>query len=132
MYWIWACFFAEQTADEDGSWNKNDGVSVSWVGQGWFVLLQCVVCRAVLLCSGLLQEPIKPHEVKVLNYLAHEYLLQRGNTMTAITLCEENSDQARGQSTPQGGGGTLASSLASPVTSPSSPPLPSPRISAGF
>lgn len=74
------------------------------MNQGWFVLLQCVVCRAVLLCSGLLQEPIKPHEVKVLNYLAHEYLLQRGNTMTAITLCEENSDQARGQSTPQGWG----------------------------
>ena len=44
----------------------------------------------------MLQEPIKPHEVKVLNFLVHEYLLQRGNTMTAITLCEENSDQACG------------------------------------
>ena len=61
-----------------------------------------VMCCAVLCCAVLLQEPIKPHEVKVLNYLAHEYLLQRGNTMTAITLCEENSDQACGQSSSWG------------------------------
>ena len=58
-------------------------------------------------CGVLLQEPIKPHEVKVLNYLAHEYLLQRGNTMTAITLCEENSDQACGQSSSWGRGSGL-------------------------
>jgi hypothetical protein len=38
-------------------------------------------------------EPIKPHERKVINFLLHEYLLQQTNKMTAITFCEENSDQ---------------------------------------
>ena len=39
------------------------------------------------------QEPIKPHEKRALNFLAHEYLMERGDKLTAITLTEENGDQ---------------------------------------
>ena len=39
------------------------------------------------------QEPIKPHEKRALNFLAHEYLMQQGDKLTAITLTEENGDQ---------------------------------------
>ena len=40
-----------------------------------------------------LQEPIKPHEKRALNYLVHEYLNETNSKLTAITLSEENGDQ---------------------------------------
>ena len=85
----------------------------------WCAVLWC----DVLWCAVLPQEPIKPHEVKVLNFLAHEYLLQRGNRMTAITLCEENSDQVREQIASQGRGSSSLLPPGSHFPSPSPPPL---------
>lgn len=41
----------------------------------------------------MLQEPIKPHEKRALNFLVHEYFMQQGDKLTAITLTEENGDQ---------------------------------------
>ena len=43
--------------------------------------------------SFCFQDPIKPHEKRALNFLAHEYLMQRELKLTAITLTEENGDQ---------------------------------------
>ena len=40
-----------------------------------------------------MQEPIKLHEKRALNFLAHEYFMQQGDKLTAITLTEENGDQ---------------------------------------
>ena len=37
-----------------------------------------------------------PHEKRALNFLVHEYLMQRDNKLTAITFTEENGDQVRG------------------------------------
>ena len=42
-----------------------------------------------------LQDPIKPHEKRALNFLTHEYLMQQDNKLTAITFTEENGDQVR-------------------------------------
>ena len=39
------------------------------------------------------QDSIKPHESRALNYLVHEYLLQQRNKLTAITFSEENEGQ---------------------------------------
>lgn len=36
-----------------------------------------------------------PHEKRALNFLVHEYLMQRDNKLTAITFTEENGDQVR-------------------------------------
>jgi len=38
-------------------------------------------------------DPIMPHEKRALNFLVHEYLMQRDNKLTAITFTEENGDQ---------------------------------------
>ena len=40
-----------------------------------------------------MQEPIKLHEKRALNFLGHEYFMQQGDKLTAITLTEENGDQ---------------------------------------
>ena len=39
------------------------------------------------------QEAIKPHEMRALNFLVHEYLNEVDNKLTAITFTEENGDQ---------------------------------------
>lgn len=49
-----------------------------------------------MLCAFVLQDPIMPHEKRALNFLVHEYLMQRDNKLTAITFTEENGDQVRG------------------------------------
>ena len=48
------------------------------------------VCVFPAVC---VQDPIKLHEQRALNFLAHEYFMQQGDKLTAITLTEENSDQ---------------------------------------
>ena len=43
--------------------------------------------------SSHTQEAIKPHEMRALNFLVHEYLNEVDNKLTAITFTEENGDQ---------------------------------------
>ena len=47
------------------------------------------------MCLCVVQDPIMPHEKRALNFLVHEYLMQRDNKLTAITFTEENGDQVR-------------------------------------
>jgi len=49
----------------------------------------------MLLCTFLLQDPIMSREERALNFVIHEYLMQRDNKLTAITFTEENVDQVR-------------------------------------
>jgi hypothetical protein len=40
-----------------------------------------------------LNEPIKPHEQRALNFLVNEYLLLHGYKLTSITFADENENQ---------------------------------------
>jgi uncharacterized protein YlxW (UPF0749 family) len=42
-----------------------------------------------------LQDPIKPHEIRALNFLVNEYLLMNNHRLTSITFSDENTDQVK-------------------------------------
>lgn len=38
-------------------------------------------------------QPLKPHELRALNFLVNEYLLKQNYKLTSITFSDENEDQ---------------------------------------
>lgn len=42
-----------------------------------------------------MQEALKPHEKRAINFLVNEYLLQTDYRLASVTFSDENADQVR-------------------------------------